>query len=525
MRIDSLFWRCVGLYPDTMGVVDDRRAMRYAEFGQEVVRMSELLHRCGVQRGDRVAMLAKNRWEYAALCQAAAALDVVVVPLNWRLSVPELRWIIEDAAPRVLMAGAPFAQQIDGLRTEIESVSAWVALDEAPSGWTSLQAVLPHVAQGATPVWPLAEHSAQGAQAEFAQVYTSGTTGRPKGAVLTHANVIAAVLAVSPDFHVRPGQDRHLQVTPLFHVGGLLLTILCASQGITLRLLPEFEPSAAARCMASEGVTHTLMVPAMLRWLLSEPGLDQMRFPDLRMVAYGAAPMPLPVLETASERLRCQFLQGYGLTETAGMLSILRPQDHVVDGTPASQARLASAGREMLGTQLRVVDPDGQDVPVGELGEIVARGACVSPGYWRQPEATRESQRGGWFWTGDVGCFDAQRYLTIVDRSKDMIVLGGENIYPREIELVLLRHPAVADCAVIGIPHDTWGEEVLAFVSTKPGAAFEPRVLIAHCRQSLARYKCPTRLEQIEAVPRNAAGKIEKNVLRAPYWQGRARRV
>ncbi|MFT3859612.1 MAG: AMP-binding protein [Aquabacterium sp.] len=472
MRIDSLFWRSVRLFPATPAVIDASRTLTYAELGQEVTRMTGLLLACGVKTGDRVAMLAKNRWEYVALFYAAASIDAVVVPLNWRLSLPELRWILDDAAPSVVMASAPYAQQLDGVRHELASVRDWFALDECPEGWAALSSVLPAVPSANRVFEP--EHSTSRSQAEFVQIYTSGTTGRPKGAVLTHANMAAAVMAIAPDFALKPGQDKYLQVTPLFHVGGLLSVMLCGTTSVTLRLLPEFEPAAAARCLADEGVSHTLMVPAMLRWMLSEPGIDALCFPQLRLVAYGAAPMPIPVLEQASERLRCSFLQGYGLSETGGVLTILRPEDHVMDGSPAALARLGSAGREMLATQIRVVDPEGRDVPVGEPGEVIARGASISPGYWHLPEATREAHRNGWFWTGDIGWLDEQRYLTIVDRSKDMIVLGGENIYPREIELALLTHPVVADCAVIGIPHDTWGEEVLAYVSLQPGADLCP---------------------------------------------------
>jgi long-chain acyl-CoA synthetase len=259
--------------------------------------------------------------------------------------------------------------------------------------------------------------------------------------------------------------------------------------------------------------------------MLTEPALSSLQFPQLRTVVYGAAPMPEQTLVMAAERLRCRFVQGYGLSETGGILTVLSPQDHVLDGSAAARARLVSAGREMLGAQIRVVDADGHDVPTGELGEVVARGACVSPGYWKLPEATKAAHRDGWFWTGDIGFLDEQRFLTIVDRSKDMIVLGGENIYPREIELALLTHPAIADCAVIGIPHETWGEEVLAFVALQPGATFEPRVYIAHCRQQLARYKCPTQVLQLDAIPRNAAGKIEKPKLREPYWARQAKQV
>lgn len=522
MRVDSLLWRSARLYPATPAVVDEQGELSYGALAESVSRMSCMLLAQGVKAGDRVAIVARNRWEYVALFFAAASVDAVVVPLNWRLSVPELRWILQDAAPKVVVAAAPFAQQIDVLRGEMPSHMHWVALDEAPEGWAHLPTVL---ASSPTRDHTLDGLSPQASHRELVQVYTSGTTGRPKGALLTHANVLAAVWGVSGDFGMRPGQDRFLQVTPLFHVGGMLSVMMCMAYSVTLRLLSEFMPGPAARCLAEEPVTHTLMVPAMIKWLLSEPGVDRLRFDSLRVVAYGAAPMPVPLLAHAIERLQCRFFQGYGLSETAGMLTILRPQDHVLDGSASALARLASAGREMLGTHVRVVAPDGRELPRGELGEVVARGACVSPGYWQLPEATRASQRGGWFWTGDLATMDEQGYITIVDRVKDMIVLGGENIYPREIELALLTHPAVADCAVIGIPHALWGEEVLAFVSLKPGADFEPRVLIAHCRQSLARYKCPTKVECLPAIPRNAAGKIEKPALRAPYWAGQPKLV
>lgn len=522
MRIETLLARSARLYPQTPAVVDATTTLSYAALSQAVSRLAAVLLQCGVQPGDRVAMLSKNRWEYAALFFAAAQVDAVVVPLNWRLSLPELSWILQDAAPRMVVAEARYAAMLDPLRAEVAAVQDWVALDEAPAGWPLLDRLMAACA----PLHGLApERSPQAVHAEVVQIYTSGTTGRPKGALLTHANLAASVMAIMGDFGLQPGQDRFLQVTPLFHVGGVLMVMLCATTSVTLRLLPEFEPTPAARCLSQEPVTHTLMVPAMLRWMLSEPGVDQLRFTHLRFVAYGAAPMPLPLLELAIERLHCRFFQGYGLSETAAMLTILRPEDHVLDRAPTSLSRLGSAGREMLGTHLRVVDPDGHDVPVGEVGEIVARGPCVSPGYWNLPEATQEANRGGWFWTGDLGVMDEARYLTIVDRSKDMIVLGGENIYPREIELALLSHPDVADCAVIGIPHDVWGEEVQAYVSLQPGATFEPRALIAHCRQSLARYKTPTKVAQLAVIPRNAAGKIEKAKLRAPFWAGKARRI
>jgi len=520
MRLDALLWRGARLFPQVPAVVDARMSLTYVEMANEVARLITVLCQCGVQAGDRVAVLAKNRWEHVALFHAAANLDAVFVPLNWRLSADELHWIIADAAPRVVLAEPPYTALLDRFRRDLPDAIQWLAMDEAPEGW----ALLSQRMDQATPSAPPMANAR--VDVPVAQIYTSGTTGRPKGALLTHANLMASVMGIMGDFAMRPGQDRHLQVTPLFHVGGMLMTVLCAAHAVTLRLLPEFSPAAAARCLAQEPVTHTLMVPAMLQWLFAERGIDRTAFRHLRFVAYGAAPMPPALLAQAMQELGCAFFQGYGLTETAAMLTILSPDDHracIEQG--ASSARLMSAGREMLGVHIRVVDAQGQDVPTGEPGEVVAQGACVSPGYWQLPEASAQAHRNGWFWTGDIGVLDDQHYLTIVDRAKDMVIVGGENVYPGEVERVLMTHPDVADCAVIGVPHAVWGEEVMALVALRDGVAIEPRALIAHCRASLARYKAPTRVEFRPAIARNAAGKIEKAKLREPFWQGHQRAV
>ena len=523
MRIDGLLSRGARLYPEVPAVVDAHTTLSHAALNDEVLRLVAWLQQQGVAPGERVAVLSRNRWEHVALLHAAARLNAVLVPLNWRLSADELGWILQDADPCVVVAEPAFIGAIDAQRATSPGVRHWLALDEAPEGWTLLREAVATVAPGPEAVAVVGDVA--DVHAVVAQIYTSGTTGRPKGALLTHANVMASVAAISVDFGMKPGLDRHLQVTPLFHVGGLLMTVLCAASCVTLRLLPEFVPAAAARCLSQEPVTHTLMVPAMLQWLLSERGTDLSSFKHLRFVAYGAAPMPESLLVQAIEVLGCEFFQGYGLTETSAMLTILSPQDHREALASGRTERLASAGREMLGVELRVVDRQGQDVPIGQPGEVLARGACVSPGYWRRPEATAESHADGWFRTGDIGVMDEQRYLSIVDRAKDMLIVGGENVYPSEVERVLRNHPSVVDCAVIGIPHKVWGEEVMAMVVMRPEAEVDPRVLIAHCRASLARYKCPTKVELVAQIPRNAAGKIEKVKLREPYWAGRRRTV
>jgi acyl-CoA synthetase (AMP-forming)/AMP-acid ligase II len=311
-----------------------------------------------------------------------------------------------------------------------------------------------------------------------------------------------------------------MQVTPLFHVGAVLLVLSNIAAGSQLLLLPEFLPGPAAEALAERQVSKTLLVPAMIRWLLNDPGLAGRSFPDLQMIAYGAAPIPPQLLLEAFDVFDCGFVQGYGLTETAGVITSLRPEDH--HGDPG---RLASAGRAVLCSRVRIVDGDDQPLPPGEVGEIVAQGDNITPGYWGLEDATAEALRGGWFHTGDVGWMDDEGFVTIVDRLKDMVLVGGENVYPSEAERALESHPDVVEAGVIGIPHDVWGEQLLAFVVLHPGATATDRELIAHCRTDLARFKCPTRVELREALPRNAAGKLLKTELREPYWSDRSRRV
>lgn len=502
MLIQHLLERSVQLFADRTAVDDGERRWSFAELSRQTASYAAALGRAGVKAGDRVALLSRNRAEYVALYFAAAQLGAVLVPLNWRLTPPELSTILEDAGPGLLVAEAGLAAGLGG-RPHVD-------LDE-------LLGVEADTAITTTSA-PAAEPASDDAVA--VQMYTSGTSGRPKGAMLTHRNCHSMTHAWLLDMPLEAG-DRFLQVTPLFHVGGLLMVLSCVASGATLRLLPEFDPVAAIDVLSDEPTTHTLMVPAMLEWLLAEPYLGDKQLAHLRLVIYGAAPIPPATLDRARTRLGCDFLQGYGLTESTGVLLTLTPRDHR-DG---DAARLASAGRAAPGCLVRVVDEHGGDVEIGEPGEIVARGDNLSPGYWNDTGATADAWTDGWFHTGDLARIDAHGYITVVDRIKDMILVGGENVYPREIELVLLGHPDVRDAAVVGIPHDVWGEEVLALVVLEPGQAQTDRSLTRHCRAALARYKCPTRFQFVDELPRNAAGKLMKNELRAPHWQGRSRLV
>ena len=535
----GLLARVDALAPDAVLIEDERGSWTTAAVRDQASRTAAALH--GLPPGARFAVLAKNRAAYVAAYLAAAWTGAVIVPLNGNLTPTELRWQLDHAHARLVLCGASHAAVLAPLRADGPTDREWRCFD-AVDGWDGL------------PEGPAPTRAEPDPHRPIVQMYTSGTTGRPKGALLTEANLLALVDAWLTEMPLAPG-DRTLQVTPLFHVGALMMVLCNLSAGATLVLPPEFTPGGALRALRERGVTHTLMVPAMIRWLLMEAaaGPPAPLAPTLRALVYGAAPMPTALLTEAAAALGCDLLQGYGLTETAGVLTVLRPDDHraalaaafsavgpsslarhpavgrpdlalaasavpepAVGPDPA--ARLRAAGRPLRCCEIRVVDRDGNLLPPGEAGEVIARGANITPGYADDPQATAEALRDGWFHTGDVGYLDADGYLFLVDRLKDMILVGGENVYSREVEEALEAHPAVREVAVVGAPHPVFGEEVVAFVVAdgEPGAL--ARELIRHCRQRLARYKCPTRVELRPALPRNAAGKLKKSDLRAPLW-------
>ncbi len=528
-RIESLLEASAQRTPEALAVRDEKSAHSYAELADLAHRLAAALARVGVGPGDRVALLARNRAESVALYFAAAQLDAVLVPLNWRLAPLEQVWILEHCRARVLFAEASLARALDRNAT---SQLERIVFDEPVEGWREFAEFLtlePAQLRAA------ADASTDALDRPAVQMYTSGTTGRPKGAMLSHRNVSAMTAAWLADMPLDGARSRFLQVTPLFHVGGMLMTMSVIAAGSELHLLAQFDPALALAALERERITHTLMVPAMVQWCLAEHAHRPVRFPHLELMAYGAAPMPVPTLLRAMEVFECSFLQGYGLTETAGVLLTLTPHDHRWPSEQPAPARLASAGRAVACSQVRVVDEQGRDVKpcaaergaagAAEVGEIIARGANVMLGYDRDATASAEALADGWLRTGDLAWVDEQGYVYVVDRRKDMLLVGGENVYPREVENVLLAQPDVADAAVIGIPHETWGEEPLAFVVAREGSAPDARALIRRCREQLARYKCPARIEFVAALPRNSAGKLQKNLLREPFWRGRSRKV
>jgi acyl-CoA synthetase (AMP-forming)/AMP-acid ligase II len=494
------------------------RALSYADAQREANRIANAFVRAGLAKGDRVAVLAKNCADFALLYYGAFKAGVVLVPLNYRLVGPEWAYIANDAGARAVIARGELVGAIDAVRGDLRAAKRFVALDAAaPPGWESFADFVAGAPTTAPPV-DVSEED------DVYQMYTSGTTGRPKGAVLTHRAVASNLAQFGSVLHLGPG-DRYLIVAPLYHAAAAIGTFWCVSVGACAYIQEDFVPGEVVRAIAEDHIVAATLVPAMIQaCLVHVPDVERRTFPKLRFVIYGASPISVETLRRAMEVFRCQFAQGFGMTETTAALTFLLPEDHE-RALREKPELLLSCGRALPGTELKIVDAGGRELPIGEVGEIAARGPQLMRGYWNLPEATAEALRGGWMHTGDAGRLDEEGFLYIQDRVKDMIVSGGENVYPREVEDVLFGHPAVADAAVIGVPSARWGEEVKAVIVLRAGAAASEDDLVQFCRGRLGGYKCPRSVDFVPALPRNPSGKVLKRELREPYWKGQTRRV
>ena len=443
---------------------------------------------------------------------------MVPVPLNYRLTAAEWGVILDDAAPTLVLARGDLVEAMAPLRAELHGVRTWVALDApATDRWTSYADWLAD-SSDAPP-----RHVARDGDDVY-QMYTSGTTGRPKGAVLTHAAVSANCAQLNAVARVSD-RDRFLIVAPMYHAAAAINAFNAIEMGATLVIMENFDPSAVAHVLAAKRITATVLVPAMIQAILVHvPELETLSFADLRYIGYGGSPIAANTLRHAMDVFGCEFGQGFGMTEATAVATALTPHDHVraMDGEPGL---LLSCGRPLAGTDVRVVDAEDLDVPVGAIGEVLIRGPQMMRGYWNLPDATASALAGGWLHTGDAGRFDDEGYLYIEDRITDMIVSGGENVYPREVENALFEHDAVADAAVIGVPDERWGETVKAVIVVRGGYEVDEAELIEFCGVRIAGFKCPRSVDFVTELPRNPSGKVLKKVLREPHWQGRTRSV
>ncbi len=484
--------------PHLPAITFDGHTLTYGAFSDRIDRLAAELAAGDVGPGDRVAYLGLNHPDFLVTLFAAARIGAIFVPLNWRLTAGELSYILGDAGVHTLLADAEHAAVVDPVCPEA-GVQRTIALTQVP-GWESLGDLLAARDPLAEPVHPQPDEVA-------VIMYTSGTTGRPKGAMLTHANLfwnnINALLAFDTSQH-----DVSLVCAPLFHIGGLNVTTLIALQkGAHIVLMPTFEPGQALKLIAEYRVTTMFGVPAMYLFMSQLPEFAAADLSSVRYLVCGGAPVPEPLIKRYGAR-DIPFAQGYGLTETAPLALVLR--------TDEVDVKVGAAGHQVLPlSDVRLVDANNNPVPAGTRGEICVRGPQVTTGYWRNPQATAavfDDQ--GWFHTGDIGQADGDGYVWVIDRVKDMVISGGENVYPAEVEDVLYGHPAVAEVAVLGTPHERWGEAVTAVVVVQSGAALTLEELRAFARDKLAGYKIPLRLEFVDALPRTQSGKVVKYQLR-----------
>jgi long-chain acyl-CoA synthetase len=502
LRVADVVREHAAARPRAVAIRHGERAVTYAQLDERSSRLAQVLLAAGAGPGARIAHLDRSAPEVVELVLAAAKIGAVAVPLNWRLATPELTAILADAGAPLLIAGPAFTD-----------VAADVAAG-VPQRLEVVQVGADYEARLASAV--AVDPGGRGAPGDpVVQMYTSGTTGVPKGVLTTQRNLAAATLNV-PAWRF-DAASVSLTPLPMFHIGGIGWTYLGLCQGATTILVSEFEAGAVLDMLESARVTNAVFVPTILQLLTAVPGAAERDYSALRSIAYGASPITTPALKAALRTFRCPLFGVYGLTETTGGVVQLEPEDHDPGGP--REHLLRSAGRPRPWMELKVVDPlGGDELPAGVVGEVWMRGPNVMSGYANRPEETAAALTpDGWLRTGDGGYLDADGYLFLTDRIKDMIVSGGENVYPVEVEEALAQHPAVADVAVIGVPDERWGEAVKALVVTRPGAAASADELVAFARERLAGYKLPRSIEFVAELPRNPSGKVLKHELRDRY--------
>jgi acyl-CoA synthetase (AMP-forming)/AMP-acid ligase II len=497
---------------DAIAVKYGDRETSFADLDLRSNRVANALIAAGIQPGDRISALTKNHDAWYPLFFGTALARACFAPINNRLVPAEVGFIVGDAAPKYLFVGEDFFDCALAAVAGLANPPRLVALYGAHPQFTPFDQWLGDASDAALPGPDLAD--------DVLQLYTSGTTGLPKGVVLTHRNYRTFLEAATEVDGFAYGEDETVMIVmPLFHVAGTNVSFSGLAQGGRLLLVKDFTPADAIRMLRDENVAHAFLAPAMIQMMLMHPDANSGPYPALQSIAYGASPIAEDVLRRARATFGCDFVQFYGMTESAGGGSYLSPGAHDIPG------KLTSCGKPWPNVDLAILDGEGQELGDGEIGEIAIRGGIVMKEYWNRAAATEETLAGGWLHTGDVGYRDADGFYFVHDRIKDMIVSGGENVYPAEVESAIMGCPGVADVAVIGVPDDKWGESVKALIVAGSDGAPDPAAVIAWARERIAAYKAPKSIDFIEALPRNPSGKVLRRELRAPYWEGKGRAV
>jgi long-chain acyl-CoA synthetase len=501
-------------YADKTAFIFEGKSYTFRQVNQRINSLANALADLGVEKGDRVGILAQNCSQYFEVFGLAKA-GRVCVPLNYRSVGRELVYLINNSEINTLIVEREFVDVVNSIRPELRSVRSFICLDAEVEGMLSYEELIDAYPDDE----PADDVDANDPCVLF---YTSGTTGRPKGAVHTHGSMLAEA---SVPYRGLNSGDVVLCVMPFFHVGGSAAHLIPAfAVGATLVIHKKFEESLVLEAIERERVTYVFLVPTMIMRLLEHPKLTDYDLSSLHTVGYTGSPMPIEALRKGIACLGEVFFQELGQTETLNM-TVLKREEHTLEGSPRELRRLESVGKPHKEGELRIVDAQGRDVAIGEAGEIVAHSDRIMMGYWRMPEETARTMRDGWLHTGDVGRMDEDGYIYLVDRKKDMIISGGENIYSREVEDVLYMHPAIREAAVVGVPDNMWGESVKAVVVLKEGASVSEEEIIDFCKANLASYKKPRSVEFIEDLPKTASGKIRKVEIRERYWEGYEKRI
>jgi len=511
MHICDLLRKDAKLFPNKEAIVFQEVRLTYKSLYERTNRIANALIRLGIRKGDRVAVLMQNCHQYAELYFAIPKCGAIIVPLNYRLSVDELAWILKNAEPDIVIAGEPFYDVWRSLGSKAAQINQIIGVGRVDRGMINYDEMLQESSMEPQPN----VHDDD----VVVIYYTSGTTGKPKGAMLTHRNLIANSYTNCLAYRERFG-DSYIIISPMFHAVSPAHLFARTFIGNTCIILGKWDVELYLETVQREKVTHIFLVPAMVIFLLDYPYVNNYDLSSLRLLHYGGAPLDVDRIKQAKEVFGCDMIQGFGMTEVGtSAVTLLNQEDHTLDSLE-KERRLASVGRDTFDAEVAVLDDNGHEVPPEQVGEICVRGQHVMKGYWRNPEETKKALRNGWFHTGDLGKTDSGGYVYVVDRKHDMIISGAENIYSAEVESQIISHPAVAEVAVIGVPDPKWGEAVKAVVVIREGKKVTEEEIIQYCKKHLASYKKPKSVDFIDALPKNAMGKILKKDLKAAYWKG-----
>jgi acyl-CoA synthetase (AMP-forming)/AMP-acid ligase II len=503
--------------PERTALIFDDRRTSYGELAAWSDQVANGLIALGLEPGARVALLGYDSEKSYELLFGCAKAGLVMVTINWRLEAGEVAYIVQDSDADVMFVSPEQVATVESLLPACSRLKTVIVLSGPPG---------PHIAYDE---WRDGQATGRPAldidpAQPVVQVYTSGTSGRPKGVVVAHRcflDLVREVVRAGDELVDWKDGDVSLVALPTFHIGGLWWGVHGLLNGVQNIILRTFNPALALECIQKYRTTKLAFVPAMIRFMLSEPASQETDFSSVEVVLYGGSPMPRPILEKAVALFKCRFVQNYGLSETANMAIYMSWTEH----RDMSNPKLKAAGKPLRGVSVRIVDDDGRDLPPGQPGQIVFKTPSAMLEYWKLPQETAKTLVDGWLYTGDAGYLDEDGFVYVTDRIKDVIISAGENIYPAEIERVLAEHPDIDDVAVVAAPDDRWGEVPIAYIVKRPGAALTKGDVLGYARKNIAAFKMPRTVEFIDKLPRNPGGKILKRVLREPHWAGREKRV